>query len=503
MKGYKEVEAARREYHKDPNLNSVHRSSLMVPEMEGTTVGISFLNHFLIKRNYPKVACRITPIDLQGKKLESRLYMIEKPKVYMIKLSGMVQNPVSNYLVEFYAAENLFIPFPAVMINHHGNGFINQVHSYNRVLNDVFEDEAINSTQVNEASIDFILRDKIDTFLLFSSGPLPCDEPLEVQIMTNNGSIVKQVETHLPRLCNRKISLRQTFPDIPNDTKGVLKVKQPKQFLFFGRMLAGQASSDGAFSGNHSYYDSSNIREYWDKGNFSQRFYPFFNDLVNAVTMYPIMSPSELSVFISLYKDDGSLIKDISVGLLSSPGNSFVEASINSLAQNAKIEIKEISTFALSAKAEPGKLPTRINHQLIYGCGGLNSSINISLFNSNIFIPEDKKSFSWAQTVVGGDYDTFVGIVADSSANPKVKSHEVKTAFYGENGLVSERNWKIPNGSAIKFAIGKELESELTSSDMKQPKSIWCTVESEQYGVTLYTVTRNNMTMHCSGEHAF
>ena len=32
----------------------------------------------------------------------------------------MVTEPVSNYIVEFFAPDNLFIPFPAVMINHHG-----------------------------------------------------------------------------------------------------------------------------------------------------------------------------------------------------------------------------------------------------------------------------------------------------------------------------------------------------------------------------------------------
>ena len=53
----------------------------------------------------------------------------------------MVSEPVSNYMVEFFSPDNLFIPFPAVMVNHHGKNFINQVHAFNRVLNDVFEDE--------------------------------------------------------------------------------------------------------------------------------------------------------------------------------------------------------------------------------------------------------------------------------------------------------------------------------------------------------------------------
>jgi len=55
MKKLKDVEAVRKQYHRDPTLNSVHRSSLMVPELPETKVDISFLNHFLLKRNHQMV----------------------------------------------------------------------------------------------------------------------------------------------------------------------------------------------------------------------------------------------------------------------------------------------------------------------------------------------------------------------------------------------------------------------------------------------------------------
>ena len=55
MKKLKEVEETRKKYHKDPLLNSVHRSSLMVPELDDSIAEISFLNHFLIKRNHKKI----------------------------------------------------------------------------------------------------------------------------------------------------------------------------------------------------------------------------------------------------------------------------------------------------------------------------------------------------------------------------------------------------------------------------------------------------------------
>ena len=96
MKQFKQVETDRKKYHKDSSLNSVHRSSLMVPELPNTQVDISFLNHFLLKRDHQNVACKITPVNSNGQKIESKLYMIDKPIVYTITLSGMVQTPVSN-----------------------------------------------------------------------------------------------------------------------------------------------------------------------------------------------------------------------------------------------------------------------------------------------------------------------------------------------------------------------------------------------------------------------
>jgi hypothetical protein len=45
-----EVEQARVLSHSDRSRDSVHRSSLLVPELPGASVEISFLNHFLLKR---------------------------------------------------------------------------------------------------------------------------------------------------------------------------------------------------------------------------------------------------------------------------------------------------------------------------------------------------------------------------------------------------------------------------------------------------------------------
>lgn len=501
MKKFKEVEITRKNYHRDPTLNSIHRASLMVPELKDTEVDISFLNHFLLKRNHPNVACRITAIDLNGKKIESRLHKIDSPIVYTFTLTGMVDQPVSNYMVEFFAPDNLFIPFPAVMINHRGKHFINQVHAFNRVLNDIFEDDVINSNQVKEASVDLPLNSNSDTFLLFTAGPFTCKDSCEIEIHTIEKLYKKTIPINVPRFGTKKISVRENFKDLSEGIGGIIKVKQPKQSLFYGRMFCGQSRLDGSFSANHSYYDSSTVEEYWDDLRPSSRFYPFFHQLSNIVRLYPILSKSDLEIKIGINSTDGSLIQSFDVGDLISPSNEYLDVNINDLLKTKQIDPKEISTFSITANTNHGKIPTRIGHQLVYGAGGLNSSIAVSLFNPNVFSPPNKKSFKWGQTISGGNYDSLIGIVADPSENSDIDEHNANIKFYTKDGLLSEKNIIIKNGSSYKIQVADELGLK-TNSDV-QPEYIWCTLDSEFLGLNFFSTAFNLETKHTSGDHGF
>ena len=140
MKPFLDVEANRVEYHKYKNKNTVHRSSLIVPRFSHAISNISFLNHFIIKRDNANVVLKITAINKKGFIEDSLSIQINEIKVYSINLESLFEkvSKISEYLIEFYSDKNLFIPFPAVMINHMGSDFINCVHSYNRVLNDIF-----------------------------------------------------------------------------------------------------------------------------------------------------------------------------------------------------------------------------------------------------------------------------------------------------------------------------------------------------------------------------
>ncbi|MGI9258168.1 MAG: hypothetical protein ACR2QQ_04985, partial [Gammaproteobacteria bacterium] len=82
MKLIKNIESTRREYHRDARNNTVHRSSLLAPNLPDCQVDVSFVNHFLLKRGYRDVACRISAFDAEGQRIASSTFAVDDPRVY-------------------------------------------------------------------------------------------------------------------------------------------------------------------------------------------------------------------------------------------------------------------------------------------------------------------------------------------------------------------------------------------------------------------------------------
>ena len=92
------------------------------------------------------------------------------------------------------------------MINYIGKNFCSVVHAYNRVLNDVFEDDKINSG-CSEAAIDVFSDKKYETFINFASGQQSVKAKLKFEYQNSEKKIKKTVKINLqdshtnPLLC--------------------------------------------------------------------------------------------------------------------------------------------------------------------------------------------------------------------------------------------------------------------------------------------------------------
>ncbi len=498
-----EIEKGRKSYHSNATRNSVHRASLLVPNFKGTTAQVSFLNHFLIKRGYEDVTCRITGVDQEGERLYSELFEITERKVYSFNLNEIFGDEASSYHVEFFTGKNLFIPFPAVMVNHYAKGFINAVHAYNRVLNDVFEDDLINANSVKEASVDVYLNSDIETFVTIHAGPFSCKGELSLELATKNEEYTAEKVVDIKRFTTETFLISDLFPKLDTIEGGVLKIRQPDQQMFYGRLLAGQKMRKSAhFSANHSYYDSSSVEEYWKEGYPSEQCYPFFKNYKNIIRMYPIQSPGLLNLSVIFYHRDGHELKKVSCGELKSPGSEFLEIDINNLMTDNKINADEITTYSFVASSN-GPIPTRVNHQLSFAKeeNKLFSSINLSLPNKEVFNPASKKGFRWGQLLCGNDIVSELGICF-KFPNEDQEKQNVKITFFDESGEINSLEEMLSPKESLFFSTEEEWAQDKMGAEC-EIKNVWFTVESDRPDMGVIIVTHNESTNNCTGEHGF
>ncbi len=105
MKPVKEVEKDRISYYKNSNLNTVHRSSLLIPRLKGHQTYISLVNHYFIKRNYKNVILKLTAYDQFGMSSDSISYELKIKKVYSFNLESIFGDKYNSYQAEFFSSE--------------------------------------------------------------------------------------------------------------------------------------------------------------------------------------------------------------------------------------------------------------------------------------------------------------------------------------------------------------------------------------------------------------
>ena len=129
---------------------------------------------------------------------------------------------------------------------------------------------------------------------------------LDIFYEKDKKKIKKKIKVSIPRLSFKTFYLSKILPSSAEG--GTVKINQPKPDLFFGRMLAGRLNKKTkAFSSNHSFYDCSKTKEYFNSKE-SYRTYPYFKEFNNQIIFYPIMSKSNLNIVIE-FKNKNKKIK--------------------------------------------------------------------------------------------------------------------------------------------------------------------------------------------------
>ena len=497
MKKLLDVEKTRSEQHADIQRNSVHRSSLLVPVLPNSEVSISLLNHFLIKRNISSVGCRVTAIGKTGQRLISQLTIIDEPRVYTMHLQRDFNVEATSFLVEFFSSENIFIPFPAVMVNHRTKAAMSGVHSFNRVLADVFEDDDVNAIHVQEAAIDITQDPNLSTFFVLAAGPYNLQAPITLRLSSRDSELHHSLNVNIPRFTQQMFELKNIVPEW-SQLQGTLFIDQPDQELFYGRLFVGQIAKDGSFVGNHSYYDSSHVDgEFWGNKNPSFRTYPLIDELDTLVRFYPIMSPSMLELSIIFNSPNGEPMASTNARTLISPSNDFFELDVKKSAQDAGIEVSKVNSITVEARPSNGNTPTRVNHQIVYKKSAIESSINISLQNHNVIHSKSRSRTSWGQLINSSDFESWLSLANDGYEDPVSFVH---IKFYDENGFLASDSVDVPQRSVRSVNIAELLnrQSLKASGDF-----LWYEYECPNYFLTAFSISRHIDSGNCTGEHSF
>ncbi len=227
-----------------------------------------------------------------------------------------------------------------------------------------------------------------------------------------------------------------------------------------------------------------------------------FEGLGALVRMYPIMSPGRLALAIDAHGADGRLLGTVDGGEVESPGARFIEIDVSASLADAGL-LDGAEAFAVRAWPAAGKAPTRVNHQIVYraaGGGPLESSVNVSLKNPNIFVPPEKTGLAWGQVPVGGEVDSWLGFVSDGPAR---EAGELEVTFYGADGELARRRWTLPAGGAVRIGSA-ELAADLGVAERDGgPDYLWYVARCARPELSAFTVSRHRRTGHCSGEHNF
>ena len=123
--------------------STFHSSSTVfwgiLSKSEGIDTTVSFLNHFLLKRDITSVSMRLCVRRMNGDLLSEIIEEIKEPRVYSYSLESIlssveIESGEFSIYIEFTSRGNLSVPFCAVTSEIVSKRFVDIVHTYGRAL---------------------------------------------------------------------------------------------------------------------------------------------------------------------------------------------------------------------------------------------------------------------------------------------------------------------------------------------------------------------------------
>lgn len=157
---------------------------------------ISFLNHFLLKRNISSVSMRLSLRNMDGGLLVEKIENINEPKVYSFSVLKLLENvniskgEFSLY-IEFSSSGNLAVPFCAVTSEIVSPRTFDIVHTYGRALECSEYGSKIDfETSYETGWCIWNFGSKLKNHLVFHNGRLHSNVTFELSIFENGNEFI-------------------------------------------------------------------------------------------------------------------------------------------------------------------------------------------------------------------------------------------------------------------------------------------------------------------------
>lgn len=502
------------------------RSSAIFPalQMPGISTRVLFMGYWILKRHIKEIACIISLRSLEGSLIARRNLAIAEAKTFRVEASELLSlaghDPEKDFTgsieVEFFSTQNLFFPFPAVVVNYYGPQFSTVVHTAQRVYNDA-EDMAKNSqTQVPESGFNIYVDKDREPFISLINGNLPTVNSSIAIEFFNMDKETLECTLKLGNLAPYETKI--IYPARSTDLKGFLKggVGSGKMRFqvngIFPRLLVGNIDHKiPALSITHTFYDCTQAKteaDYWHPeqagwhaaslmvpGEIAQEHF-------TNVYFYPIYSPSSFAIDMEIYNADGKLLGfKQDAALIQSPETKIHRLPIKAICQELGINPQDCGVRLIARPPQGKRIPTRIKIGLDVGVDNhpanpCNICTNLQPFNPAL---ETKPtSFRWAPFLADQPKAT-IWLMNSSTAVEYGRTAELDLTFFREKDAATIKRKVIlpPHGFCIlRVADDKELESFFDGHIG------WMTmVTSNPYTTTYYFA--ENQSGVVGGDHGF
>jgi hypothetical protein len=504
----------------------VFRSSAIFPviQQNGVSSRILFMGYWILKRNIREISAIISLRNTAGALLARSTLIIQQAKTFRIELAdeleraGLGKNAdfIGSLEIEFFSTQNLFFPFPAVVINYYGPHFSTVVHTAQRVYNDI-EDRIRNSqTEVPEAGFNLYADEEREPFIGLINGCYPVPESTMNLQLINHEQKEKKCQIKLGALA--PYETRWIYPAHHCDLQtffsgkpGSAKINFQVDWIFPRLVVGNFHKNIPALTITHTYYDCSQAAsdtDYWrpeEPGwHVASLMVPgeLAKNHFTNIYFYPIYSPSSFAIDIEIYNSQGKLLASKrDAALIDAPKFEVHRLPLKEICKELKID--DQTDYALRLIARPingGKVPARIKIGLDVGVNDTQTPCNIctNLQPFNPSLENKPTSFRWSPVLADQPKAT-IWLMNSSPSVDYQRQAELNLTFFRETDdqTITRTLTLPPHGfDVIYVAQDREL------NDFFQNQVGWMTLTTNNPYISTYYFAENASGV-VGGDHGF